>query len=289
MLAQLGRVAALAAVIGAPTAASAGGHGDRYGAYQTSGYQSQSYSASTRIEEEAHGVTGVIGGDGRAYVTGGYHGGYASGGGYQATSQDGYARQGGYHQEAYGAPPFADAGYEGPAYEHDAYERQGGAGRAYASQGIGGTYYDGPTYAPPPPYAEGRYSATPYSNPGYGGGYSHDGYVSARPAVYAPPAPDCPPGAGHGGERVLRCVYVSRPREVRLNDSFFYGGGVGPGYIAGGGGGGMVVVGGGFASAGSRASGYARASASASASAHVSVSGGGRSRGGGCNCGGKSR
>lgn len=105
MLAQLGKTAALVALIAAPTVANAGGYGhDRYGGQQASDYASESYSASTRIEEEAHGVTGVIDGRGRAHVTGAYHDGYASGGGYGVSSEDGYGQAPYGHLPANGGP-----------------------------------------------------------------------------------------------------------------------------------------------------------------------------------------
>lgn len=117
-------------------------------------------------------------------------------------------------------------------------------------------------------YSGGGYAAGGY----YGTGYHPPSTPSPCCAPPAPPpspccAPSSPPTCDWRRPPHPQDPYACPPGwgEVRLNDSFFWGGGgVGPEYIAGGGGGGGAYV---YAGAG------ASAYASASSSVRVSVGG----------------
>ncbi|RYF95419.1 MAG: hypothetical protein EON95_01560 [Caulobacteraceae bacterium] len=206
----------------------------------------------------------------------------------------GYCLPPGYRIEdpAEAAPPYDDQGdgYVGePAYQDDqAYVAEPG----YREEP--GGYVGEPVYRDEPVrtggefYAEreDRYGArrTSYEERGgYSWGYEERGGWDRRDEQYD----------GWGGQR-CRQRYDARGRlldscgEVRLSDSFFWGGGgVGPEYIDGGSGGG----GGGYAEASAGAGAYASARASVGVSIRIGGrgghKGGGHKGGGGCGkCGG---
>lgn len=226
------------------------------------------------------GIPVTMGADGRYYAQ---EGGYAQ----QGYAQQGYAQGGGYTQGGYvqtsgccagggypvpqpqpvPLPPVYGGGY--PAGGIVVVEEtccRGGGLPASAPGGYGGGYGYGQPIAQ---YVE-RVPCCAQSSGYSAGGYYGTGYHPAPSPCCVPPSPPPPQTCDWRRPHHPQDPYSCPPGwgEVRLNDSFFWGGGgVGPEYIPGGGGGG----GGGYAYAGAGAVAYA----SASSSVRVNIGGGG--------------
>ena len=217
------------------------------------------------------GIPIRMGADGRYYAQDGYgqiQGGYAQGG--MTVVSEGCCGGSPYPQpQPYPVPPpapqscCASGGAYGGGYQGGGYPpgvvvvvEETCCGRS----GAGGYSAPASSLIPPGYVPIGQYVETVPCGGGCGGGYP----PPAPPSCCAPPSP--PPSCDWRRPHDPRDPYACPPGwgEVRLNDSFFWGGGgVGPEYIPGGG------RGGGYAYAGAGAGAYAYANASASVRVNV--------------------
>jgi hypothetical protein len=256
----LGPILAQAAepYVAQPYPAQAPGYADDAYAYQRSGAGGEAYSYRREVSERDGGVVRgpVVRGEVNCQ-------GYCLPPGYRIEEPVRYEERGGGYV---GEPAHYEEprGYAGEPVYHDEEVRTGG-----------------PLYAD----REDRYGArrTSYEERGgYSWGYEERGGWERRDGW----------DRDDWGRERCRQRYDERGRlvescgEIRLSDSFFWGGGgVGPEYIDGGGGGG----GGGYAEAGAGASAFASARASVGVSIRIGGKrghGGGKPHGGCGKCGG---